>query len=101
MDFLNKLGSSIAAGAADAKEKAKDAVEIGRLKSQIKSAEKGIAECYAAVGKKLLEEMPELAAANFAEQLENLNVFKGNIAECERLIQLVKDTDSGKMDDAE
>ena len=68
MDFFEKLGDTISAKGKEVADKAKDAAEILRLKSQISTCEEVIKKNYLEIGKLFFEQYGEEPEAPFEKQ---------------------------------
>lgn len=86
MSFLDKVKEAASAGV----EGAKDLGEIGKLKIKVSEDENKINGLLLEVGKKLVEENPDVFAQLFPEQSQKLAEYKAILADLKQQIEAVK-----------
>jgi len=92
MDFFSKLGSKITDTTDKVAQKTKDAVELGKLKSQISAEEGRIQAAFLEIGKKFFEKNAGEVGEEFVEDFNIINEAKAKIAEFTNLIMDIKGT---------
>jgi len=92
MDFFSKLGSKITDTSEKVAQKTKDAVELGKLKSQISSEENRIQTAFLEIGKKFFEKNAGEVSEEFVESFNIINEAKAKIAELTTEIMNIKGT---------
>ena len=73
MDFFSKLGSKITDTTDKVSQKAKDAVELGKFKSQISAEENRIQAAFLEIGKKFFEKNAGEVSEEFVESFNIIN----------------------------
>lgn len=92
MDFFSKLGSKITDTTDKVSQKAKDAVELTKLKSQISSEENRIQAAFLEIGKKFFEKNASEVSEEFVEDFNIINEAKAKIEAITREIMDIKGT---------
>ncbi|MBQ4536441.1 MAG: hypothetical protein II994_02335 [Lachnospiraceae bacterium] len=90
MDFLEKLGSTIAVKGKEVSDKANELAEIARLKSQIATCEEVMKKNYMEIGKLYYEQNKENPEADFAKQCRNVANAQNGIRELNKQIEKIK-----------
>ena len=92
MDFFSKLGSKITDTTDKVSQKAKDAVELTKLKSQVSTEEGRIQAAFLEIGKKFFEQNAGEVSEEFVENFNIINEAKAKIAELTATIMDIKGT---------
>ncbi len=90
MDFIEKLGDTLAAKGKEASEKAKELAEIANLKSQINACEEVIRKNYLEIGKIYFDQYGDMPEAPFEKQCRAIQNAKRGVEEFEEKIRQIK-----------
>lgn len=90
MDFIEKLGDTIAEKGKEAADKAKELAEIANLKSQISTCEEIIKKNYMEIGKLYYEEYSNMPEAPFEKQCRAIRNAKNGVEELQEKIREIK-----------
>jgi len=91
-DFFSKFASKISDTTKDATQKAKDVMEMGKLKNQISSEENRIEEAYTAIGKLFFEQNAGEVSEQYVELFNTINDAKAKIAQYNTELCVLKGT---------
>lgn len=86
MDFIEKIGDTIAAKGKEATEKAKELAEIASLKSQIGTCEDIIKKNYLEIGKIYFEQYGDMPEAPFEKQCRAIHNAKRGVEDLQEKI---------------
>lgn len=90
MDFLNKLGDTVAAKGKEITDKAKDTAEIVNLKSQIATCEEVIRKNYLEIGRQYFERYGDSPEEGFGKQCRAIQNAQNGVRELQEKINEIK-----------
>ncbi|MCD7726722.1 MAG: hypothetical protein LUI12_14400 [Clostridiales bacterium] len=90
MDFLDKLGETIATKGKEVTDKAKEAAQIANLKSQINTCEDVIKKNYIEIGKLYYEKHGAMPEEEYEEACRAIGNAQNGVADLEAKIRELK-----------
>lgn len=90
MDFLNKLGDTVAEKGKEIAGKAKETAEVVSLKGQIATCEEVIKKNYMEIGRQYFEQYGDIPEEGFEKQCRAIRNARNGVRELQERINEIK-----------